>query len=127
MLPAIVSAGSALADAVSALATPAAVMVRRLGPLAPSWHVPPSALYVATERDPPSSSDAAANTGWLTQDKCTLDTIGGRVSDKVWIRRVTSSRRSRPYQGVTPLRSSVVVGDPMWRWTPPLPTGSSTA
>lgn len=53
MLPAIVSAGSALADAVSALATAAAVMVRRLGPLAPSWHVPPSALYVATERDPP--------------------------------------------------------------------------
>ena len=39
MLPAIVPAGSALADAVSALATAAAAMVRRLGPLAPSWQI----------------------------------------------------------------------------------------
>jgi len=35
----IVPAGSALADAVSALATAAAAMVRRLGPLAPPWQI----------------------------------------------------------------------------------------
>ena len=39
MLPVIVPAGSALADAVSALATAAAAMVRRLGPLAPPWQI----------------------------------------------------------------------------------------
>ena len=39
MLPAIVAAGSALADAVSALATAAAAMVLRLGPLAPPWQI----------------------------------------------------------------------------------------
>jgi hypothetical protein len=39
MLPVIVLAGSALADAVSALATAAAAMVRRLGPLAPPWQI----------------------------------------------------------------------------------------
>ena len=39
MLSVIVPAGSALADAVSALATAAAAMVRRLGPLAPPWQI----------------------------------------------------------------------------------------
>ena len=39
LLPVIVPAGSALADAVSALATAAAAMVRRLGPLAPPWQI----------------------------------------------------------------------------------------
>jgi hypothetical protein len=39
MLPAIAPAGSALADALSALATAAAATVRRLGPLAPPWQI----------------------------------------------------------------------------------------
>ena len=39
MLPVIVPAGSALADAMSALATAAAASVRRLGPTAPPWQI----------------------------------------------------------------------------------------
>jgi hypothetical protein len=39
MLPAIAPAGSLLADALSALATAAAALVRRLGPLAPPWQI----------------------------------------------------------------------------------------
>jgi len=39
MLPVIVPAGSALADALSALATAAAASVRRLGPTAPPWQL----------------------------------------------------------------------------------------
>jgi hypothetical protein len=39
MLPVIVPAGSPLADAMSALATAAAAMVRRLGPTAPPWQI----------------------------------------------------------------------------------------
>jgi len=39
MLPAIVPAGSLLADAVSALGTAAAAMVRRIGLLAPPWQI----------------------------------------------------------------------------------------
>jgi hypothetical protein len=39
MLPAIVPAGSALADAVSVLAMAAAALVRRLGPIAPPWQI----------------------------------------------------------------------------------------
>jgi len=39
MLSVIVPAGSALADALSALATPAAASVRRLGPTAPPWQI----------------------------------------------------------------------------------------
>src|SRR5450759_3851540 len=39
LLPAIAPAGSALADALSALATAAAATVRRLGPLAPPWQI----------------------------------------------------------------------------------------
>ena len=39
MLPAIVPAGTPLADAMSAFATAAAAMVRRLGPIAPSWQI----------------------------------------------------------------------------------------
>jgi hypothetical protein len=39
MLPVIVPAGSALADALSALATAAAASVRRLGPTAPPWQI----------------------------------------------------------------------------------------
>jgi hypothetical protein len=39
MLPWIVPAGSALADALSALATAAAASVRRLGPTAPPWQL----------------------------------------------------------------------------------------
>ena len=53
MLPVIVPAGSALADAMSALATAAAAMVRRLGPTAPA---------MADHRDdrPSAASRAAA-------------------------------------------------------------------
>ena len=39
MLPVIVPAGSALADALSALTTAAAASVRRLGPTAPPWQI----------------------------------------------------------------------------------------
>jgi len=39
MLPAIVPAGSALADAVSVLGMAAAALVRRLGPIAPPWQI----------------------------------------------------------------------------------------
>ena len=39
MLPVIVPAGSALGDAMSALATAAAASVRRLGPTAPPWQI----------------------------------------------------------------------------------------
>ena len=39
MLPAIVPAGSPLADAVSALGTAAAALARRIGLLAPSWQI----------------------------------------------------------------------------------------
>ena len=39
MLPAIVPAGSALADAMSALAAAAGAMVRRLGPIAAPWQI----------------------------------------------------------------------------------------
>ena len=39
MLPVIVPAGSALADALSALATAAAASVRRLGPTTPPWQL----------------------------------------------------------------------------------------
>ena len=39
MLPAAVPIGSALADALSALGLAAAAVVRRLGPIAPTWHI----------------------------------------------------------------------------------------
>jgi hypothetical protein len=39
MLPAAVPAGSALADALSALGLAAAAVVRLLGPIAPPWHI----------------------------------------------------------------------------------------
>src|SRR5674476_1095081 len=39
MLPAIVLAGSALADAVSVLGMASAALVRRLGPIAPPWQI----------------------------------------------------------------------------------------
>lgn len=39
MLPVIVPAGSTLADAISAVATAAAAMVRRLGPVASPWPI----------------------------------------------------------------------------------------
>lgn len=39
MLPVVVPAGSALAEAVSVLATAAAATVRRLGPIAPVWQI----------------------------------------------------------------------------------------
>jgi hypothetical protein len=39
MLPVIAAAGSALGDAMSALATAAAAMVGRLGPTAPPWQI----------------------------------------------------------------------------------------
>lgn len=39
MLPVVVAAGSALADAVSVLATAAAAAVRLLGPIAPVWQI----------------------------------------------------------------------------------------
>ena len=39
MLAAIVPAGSALADAMSVLATAAAAMVRRRGPFSPPWQI----------------------------------------------------------------------------------------
>ena len=39
MLPVIVPAGTALGDAMSALATAAAASVRRLGPTAPPWQI----------------------------------------------------------------------------------------
>ena len=39
MLPATVPTGSALADALSALGIAAAAVLRRLGPIAPPWHI----------------------------------------------------------------------------------------
>ena len=39
MLPATVPAGSALADALSALGLAAATVLRQLGPIAPPWHI----------------------------------------------------------------------------------------
>ena len=39
MLPAIVPAGSALADAMSVLAAAASAVVRKLGPIAPPWQI----------------------------------------------------------------------------------------
>jgi len=39
MLPASIPTGSALADALSALGVAAAAVLRRLGPIAPPWHI----------------------------------------------------------------------------------------